>query len=110
MLKVAYCGICGSDLHHLNQGSLGHIELHQGEVYGHEASGTITKVGSKVKNFKVGDRVCIEPSIPCFSYGCEPCQIGANNCCIGADSGGIATGRQGFFRSTNRWPENMCHK
>ncbi|XP_074605339.1 sorbitol dehydrogenase-like [Brevipalpus obovatus] len=110
MIKVAYCGICGSDIHWLTQGNLGHVPMKAGEVYGHESSGTITKVGDKVKNFNVGDRVCIEPSIPCFSYGCEPCQIGANNCCIGADTGGITSGRQGFFRSTNCWPANMCHK
>lgn len=109
MIKVAYCGICGSDIHWLHNGELGPYPL-QAEVYGHESSGTVTRVGPKVTSLKVGDRVCIEPFIPCTSYGCEPCKKGANNCCPQADSNAVTYGRSGFFRATNAWPEIMCHK
>ena len=34
-------------------------------VLGHESSGTIVEVGSAVKNLKIGDRVAIEPGVPC---------------------------------------------
>ena len=34
-------------------------------ILGHESSGTVVEVGFSVKNLKVGDRVAIEPGIPC---------------------------------------------
>jgi D-xylulose reductase len=37
-------------------------------VLGHESSGIITEVGSAVKNLKVGQKVAIEPGVPCRQY------------------------------------------
>lgn len=34
-------------------------------VLGHESSGTVVEIGPAVKNVKVGDRVAIEPGVPC---------------------------------------------
>lgn len=48
-------------------------------VLGHESSGVITKVGSAVKTLKEGDRVAMEPGIPCRR--CEPCKGGKYNLC-----------------------------
>lgn len=48
-------------------------------VIGHEAAGVVCKVGSKVKNLKIGDRVAIEPGVPCRH--CEFCKGGGYNLC-----------------------------
>lgn len=48
-------------------------------VLGHESSGIIAKVGSAVTTVKVGDRVALEPGIPCRH--CVPCKAGKYNLC-----------------------------
>ena len=66
-IKIANVGICGSDVHYYLHGRIGGFVVNEPMVLGHEASGTITEIGSAVKNLKVGDRVCMEPGIP--DYG-----------------------------------------
>lgn len=51
VMKVSYCGICGSDLHRY---AYGHMA--EGVIMGHEFSGVITEVGPGVDGWKVGDR------------------------------------------------------
>jgi D-xylulose reductase len=57
-------GICGSDVHYYTHGGIGQFIVKAPMILGHEASGTVTEVGSDVTNLKVGDRVCMEPGIP----------------------------------------------
>jgi L-iditol 2-dehydrogenase len=55
LLKVAHCGICGSDLHAwLNH--KGYESVLPEVTFGHELSGTVEKVGAKANEWKVGDR------------------------------------------------------
>ena len=58
-------GICGSDLHYVDHGAIGPFVVEAPMVLGHEASGVITEVGSEVAGLAVGDRVCMEPGVPC---------------------------------------------
>jgi len=54
LLKVAHCGICGSDLHAwLNH--KGYESVLPEVTFGHELSGTVEKVGAKANEWKVGD-------------------------------------------------------
>lgn len=70
LLKVKACGICGSDLHSYKQG----IFSRPGFVMGHELSGEVVKVGSKVKNIKLGDRlVPMAPLVKRLQKGCGEC-------------------------------------
>ena len=70
LLKVKACGICGSDLHSYKQG----IFSRPGFVMGHELSGEVVKVGSKVKNIKLGDRlVPMGPLVKKLQKGCGEC-------------------------------------
>lgn len=66
-IKIANVGICGSDVHYYLHGKIGGFVVNEPMVLGHEASGTITEIGSAVKNLKVGDRVCMEPGIPDYA-------------------------------------------
>ena len=73
LLKVMASGICGSDV----------IEWYRvpkaPRVLGHEATGVLDKVGSKVKGVKVGDRVFVSHHVPCNQ--CRYCQRGSHTAC-----------------------------
>jgi L-iditol 2-dehydrogenase len=73
LLKVMASGICGSDV----------LEWYRipkaPRVLGHEATGIISKVGSQVKNIKVGDRVFVSHHVPCNK--CRYCQRGNHTAC-----------------------------
>ncbi|KEG13977.1 putative d-xylulose reductase [Trypanosoma grayi] len=63
-VKVHSVGVCGSDVHYYEHGRIGPFVVKAPMILGHEVSGTVTAVGSKVKNLKVGDRVAMEPGVP----------------------------------------------
>jgi len=64
--KVAYCGVCHSDLHQVrNEWKNSQYPM----VPGHEIVGTVLEVGSEVKNFAVGDRV----GVGCMVWSCQQC-------------------------------------
>ena len=62
-IAIHTVGVCGSDVHYYTHGAIGKFVVNAPMVLGHEASGTIVELGSNVKNFKVGDRVCMEPGV-----------------------------------------------
>ncbi len=75
-VKVEYAGICGSDMHEYLAGV---YAARTQPVLGHEFSGVIVEVGEGVTNAKVGDRVAVEPLIPCGK--CDNCHSGFMNLC-----------------------------
>lgn len=75
-------------------------------ILGHEASGTVEKVGPKVTTLKPGDRVAIEPNVYCGK--CHRCVIGNNNLCQG-DNVEIPP-RDGLFQQYFIHPSNFTHK
>lgn len=68
LIAVKAAGICHSDAHY-RAGGLSEEKLPV--TLGHEISGIIEKAGTKVENFKVGDRVCVHYLITCGK--CEYC-------------------------------------
>lgn len=78
MIEVKACGICGTDVH-IFAGAKGSADITNPTVLGHEYSGIITEVGSDVRNFKVGDRVCVDPN--CYCGTCKPCRNGLTHYC-----------------------------
>ncbi|XP_015963337.1 8-hydroxygeraniol dehydrogenase-like [Arachis duranensis] len=75
--KVMYCGICHSDLHMLKN-EWGNTTFPI--VPGHEIAGVVTEVGSKVQNFKVGDKVGVGVLVgSCNS--CQGCAANLENFC-----------------------------
>lgn len=75
LIRVAASGICGTDLHILRGEYLGGYPV----IPGHEFSGTIVEVGAGVSRFSVGDRVAVEPNIPCDN--CPECLHNRQNFC-----------------------------
>jgi len=79
-LAMRSVGICGSDVHYWTHGEIGDFKLTTPMVLGHEASGVVVAVGSSVTHLVVGDRVAVEPGLPCMS--CEFCRGGRYNLCV----------------------------
>ncbi|KAI0425145.1 GroES-like protein [Xylaria sp. FL1042] len=78
IVRIAYVGVCGSDVHFWNNG--GHLKkIAKPLVMGHEAAGIVHAVGSGVTNLAPGDRVALEPGIPCRK--CRDCKAGLYNIC-----------------------------
>ena len=86
-IQVAYCGICGTDLH-IFHGKMDH-RVHLPQVVGHEMSGTISALGPGVEGFSVGDRVTVMPLDPCNN--CPACRAGHNHICQNLKFMGIDT-------------------
>lgn len=79
LLRMGSVGICGSDVHYLTKGRIGHFIVKDPMVLGHEAAGTVHKCGPGVTHLKPGDRVAIEPGVPCRM--CDHCKTGRYNLC-----------------------------
>lgn len=78
LVQVMACGVCGSDVH-IYEGDQGSTSTVPPLIQGHEFAGIITKVGSGVKNCKVGDRVCVDPADNCNE--CYYCASGLMGHC-----------------------------
>ncbi|WP_250038196.1 zinc-dependent alcohol dehydrogenase [Paractinoplanes maris] len=92
LVRTAVAGVCGSDTHAL-AGSHPFIDLPYPP--GHEVCGTVEAVGSAVTAVTVGQRVTLEPFLPCWE--CKQCRAGRQNVCerlrffgCAHDQGGMA--------------------
>ncbi|ESP05658.1 hypothetical protein LOTGIDRAFT_208637 [Lottia gigantea] len=78
-LSMKDVGICGSDVHYWTHGAIGDFIVKAPMILGHEAAGVVCKLGEGVTTLKVGDRVAIEPGVPCKM--CKYCKKGRYNLC-----------------------------
>jgi L-iditol 2-dehydrogenase len=94
LVKIATCGVCGTDLKKVHTGS------HSApRIFGHEMAGVVARVGAGVANFAVGDRVMVFHHVPCGS--CYFCRKHAPSQCevykkVGATAGYGAAAGGGF--------------
>jgi 2-desacetyl-2-hydroxyethyl bacteriochlorophyllide A dehydrogenase len=75
VVRVAACGLCGTDLHILQGEFAPTLPI----VPGHEFAGEIVAVGGRVAGLAVGDQVAVDPSLYC--HECHYCRLGRNNLC-----------------------------
>ncbi|MCY7349557.1 MAG: alcohol dehydrogenase catalytic domain-containing protein, partial [Cytophagaceae bacterium] len=107
-LNVAYCGVCGTDVHIYHGAMAQRLRLPQ--VIGHEVSGEIAELGEGVTGWQVGDRVTVRPLQPGAEDASDNEQrhIGKNLTFIGIDSPG---GMQGSWNvpahTLHRLPPNL---
>lgn len=78
-VQVTAVGVCGSDVHYFEHGRIGDFVVESPLVLGHEPAGVVTAVGSDVTRCSPGDRVSVEPGVPCFT--CAWCRGGRYNLC-----------------------------
>ena len=79
LVEVQAVGICGSDVHYYEHGRIGEYVVDQPMIIGHEAAGVIVAVGEEVDDRSVGQRVALEPGVPCRR--CGQCLAGRYNLC-----------------------------
>lgn len=77
LIKSAYAGICGTDLHIFRGEFFNRVTYPA--IQGHEFGGTIEEIGSEVQGLRVGDRVAVDPILPC--HACTACLSGHINAC-----------------------------
>lgn len=95
LVQVRAVGVCGSDVHWYAEGRLGGGVITAPLVLGHEAAGVVAEVGPGALGLSVGDRVCLEPGVPCGT--CGYCRSGRYNVCrslrfMGTPRGGTHDG------------------
>jgi 2-desacetyl-2-hydroxyethyl bacteriochlorophyllide A dehydrogenase len=77
IVKMEACGICGSDVTAYR--GVNPTVRYPIQGIGHEGVGTIVEISENSKGLKVGDRVALEPYVPCNE--CHMCKVGRfNNC------------------------------
>lgn len=69
VIRVTYCGVCGSDLHAVRAGMVA-----PGAVLGHEVVGVVAALGPEARGFAIGDRVTTLSAVPCDE--CDACEGG----------------------------------
>lgn len=104
LIKVAACGICGTDVHILEVPS-GH-PASIGAILGHEYTGKVVEVGKNVQHLKIGDKVVVDPNLTCGV--CEYCQSALPNQCKNITALGIFI--DGGFAEFNVTPAKALFK
>jgi L-iditol 2-dehydrogenase len=79
LVEVGTVGVCGSDVHYFEHGRIGSFVIEQPLVLGHEASGVVAGRGSSATKHELGQRVALEPGVPCGR--CAECRHGRYNLC-----------------------------
>src|SRR4051812_15445459 len=108
VVRVAGCGICGTDLHILE----GEFAPRLPVVPGHEFAGEVVEVGHDVTEVAVGDQVAVDPSLHCGE--CHYCRRGRGNLCerwnaIGVTvAGGAAEYAVAPVQNCYRLPEGVA--
>ncbi|MBS3787889.1 NAD(P)-dependent alcohol dehydrogenase [Candidatus Bipolaricaulota bacterium] len=79
LVEIKQVGVCGSDIEYYETGKIGEFVVEEPLILGHESAGVVADVGEKVENFETGDKVALEPGIPCRK--CKHCKEGKYNLC-----------------------------
>lgn len=108
LLRVAACGICGSDVHGYDGSSGRRIPP---IVMGHEAAGMVAAVGEGVRGLSEGDRVTLDSTVYCGQ--CANCLRGDINLCDRREVLGVSCGdyrRAGAFAEFVSVPARIIHR
>jgi threonine dehydrogenase-like Zn-dependent dehydrogenase len=110
VIKVAACGVCGSDVHMLWKTDDNYV-YYPGEcgfpvIPGHEFAGEVVEVGKDVKKIKVGDLVTVEECQWCGE--CNPCRAGFLNQCVNLDQLGFDYPNNGAMAEYVMADEKFC--
>ncbi len=106
LLQVGPVGICGSDVHYYESGRIGSKVVQYPYRVGHEFAGTVLEVGKAVTRMKPGDRVAVDPAMPC--YTCDQCKIGREHTCRNLRFLGCPGQAEGCLSEYIVMPEASC--
>lgn len=106
LIHVRASGICGSDLHLWRRGNIGTLAVTCDSILGHEAAGVVLATGTAVDHLRIGDRVAIEPGVPCDA--CFLCKSGRYNLCESVAFAGVCP-HAGTIRRFMAHDARFCH-
>ncbi|WP_226008151.1 NAD(P)-dependent alcohol dehydrogenase [Natrinema salinisoli] len=107
LVAIRDVGICGSDVHYYEHGRIGDYVVDDPLVLGHESAGEVVEVGENVTDLGPGDRVALEPGVPCRR--CEHCKRGDYHLC--EDVVFMATPpHDGAFAEYVSWPADFAYE
>lgn len=101
VVQVAASGLCGTDLHIYRNEYMSDFPV----IPGHEFTGVVAEVGKEVTDFKVGDRVTVDPNLYCGH--CYFCRNEQSNHCLNWQGVGIT--RPGSFAEYVAVPARACY-
>jgi L-iditol 2-dehydrogenase len=78
-IRMKTVGVCGSDIHYYLEGRIGSQVVDYPFTVGHEGAGIVMETGSGVTRVRAGDRIAIEPAMPCWV--CDQCKAGRHHTC-----------------------------
>lgn len=105
-IKMSVLGICGSDVHYYRNGKIGSQKVKFPFTLGHEGAGVVVEVGPKVKRVKPGDKIAIEPAMPCWE--CDQCLAGRHHTCRKLKFLGCPGQAEGCLMEYIVMPEESC--
>jgi len=106
LVEMTDVGICKSDVHYWEHGRIGDYVVENPLILGHESAGVVAEVGENVEGVAAGDRIALEPAIPCGR--CEHCRRGEYNLCPNVEF--MATPPDdGAFVEYLTWPADLVH-
>jgi L-iditol 2-dehydrogenase len=105
-IKMVVMGICGSDIHYFNLGKIGSQVISYPFTLGHEGAGIVVEIGEGVKRVSPGDRIAIEPAMPCFH--CDQCLNGRHHTCRNLRFLGNPGQAEGLLSEYIVMPETSC--
>ncbi|MBK7628356.1 MAG: alcohol dehydrogenase catalytic domain-containing protein [Bacteroidales bacterium] len=105
-IKMSVLGICGSDIHYYTQGQIGSQKVEYPFAVGHEGAGVVTEIGKAVTRVKPGDKIAIEPAMPCWE--CDQCLAGRHHTCRKLRFLGCPGQAEGCLMEYIVMPEESC--
>jgi L-iditol 2-dehydrogenase len=108
LIKMKTVGVCGSDIHYYVSGKIGSQAVEYPFTVGHEGAGRVVEVGKGVTHVKPGDRIAVEPAMPCWQ--CDQCKSGRHHTCRKLRFLGCPKQAQGCLSEYIVMPETSCFK
>jgi len=108
MIKLKTLGVCGSDIHYYTSGKIGSQVVQYPFTVGHECAGEVEAAGAGVTLVKPGDRVAIEPAMPCWE--CDQCKAGRPHTCRNLRFLGCPGQAEGSLSEYIVMPETSCYR
>ena len=105
-IKMKVIGVCGSDIHYYVAGRIGSQVVDYPFPVGHEGAGEVVEVGKAVTRVKPGDRIAIEPAMPCWE--CDQCLSGRPHTCRKLTFLGCPGQADGCLSEYIVMPETSC--